>query len=88
MYKFVKKQIPPTLQNLFTFVNEIHNHSTRASNSKDIALPLPRTEVLRRNLSYSGPLFYNSLPSGIRKCNSLDNFKVCLKSYLLNCSTM
>ena len=88
MYKFVKKQLPPTLQNLFTYVNEIHNHSTRASNSKDIALPLPRTEVLRRNLSYSGPLFYNSLSSSVRKCNSLDNFKVCLKSYLLNCSTM
>ena len=44
MYKFIKKQLPPTLQNVFTFVNEIHNHSTRASNSKDIALPLPRTK--------------------------------------------
>ena len=42
MYKFAEKQLPPTLQNLFTFVNEIHNHSMRASNSKDIALPLPR----------------------------------------------
>ena len=88
MHKFIKKQLPPMLQNLFTFVNEIHNHSTRALNSEDIALPLPRTEVLKRNLSYSGPLFYNSLPPSVRKCNSLDNFKVCLKSYLLNSSTV
>ena len=50
----------------------------------NIALPLPKTEFFKRSLLYSGPILWNSLPTDIRNCTCLSNFKSCFKNYLLN----
>ena len=84
MYKFINGSLPPTLQNEFNFAHEIHNHNTRKSCMGNIALPLPKTEFFKRSLLYSGPILWNSLPTDIRNCTCLSNFKSYFKNYLLN----
>ena len=84
MYKYVNGFITENLCNQFTLVNQSHLHNTRASSSNDICLPLPHTELLKRNLTYSGPALWNSLPLCLRNSCNIISFKRSLKTFLLD----
>ena len=49
--------------------------NTRAASSASLALPQPRTEMLKRSLLYSGPLIWNALPTLLKQAPSVDAFK-------------
>ena len=42
--------------------------------AKTVALPLPKTEFLKKSLSYSGAKIWNSLPNAVRNSDSLFSF--------------
>ena len=72
MFKSLNEQAPVYLQNLF------HEQSTdydlRNSVHK-LSLPRLRTNYLKWSFSYSGALFWNSLPDNVREIKSIRKFK-------------
>ena len=72
MFKSLNEQAPVYLQNLF------HEQSTdydlRNSVHK-LSLPRLRTNYLKWSFSYSGALFWNSLPENVREIKSIRKFK-------------
>ena len=76
-----KSDIAPSyLQNLFIPVNEAHNHNLGFSDT-NVKIPFPHTEYLKRSLSYSGALLWNSLPSTLRNVPYVNNFNNLLTTY-------
>ena len=59
------------------------NPKLRSSNKKLLIVPKSRTKIYGdRRFSVSGPRQWNLLPKEIRLCNSIDNFKSKLKTFL------
>ena len=44
-------------------------------NAPTIYLPVPRTKLFRRSVYYQGATLWNSLPSEIRLCENINDFK-------------
>ena len=63
---------PAYLRDLFT-TRDI-NYDLRDSEDK-LLLPKPRTDYLKRSLSYSGAFLWNNLPHDLRSSSSLNYFK-------------
>lgn len=72
MFKILSNQTPEYLQELF--VPRIGTHNLRDSENK-LWLPKPRTDYLKRSISYSGAFLWNSLPTELRSTTSLSAFK-------------
>lgn len=72
---------PSYLLSKLTYVNQTHFHNTRQQDDFFIA---PRNRKLCRNsLFFKGLDAFNKLPCHIKSVNSLSNFKLKLKDYLL-----
>ena len=59
-----------------------HNYATRRCH--DATVPYNRLTSCQRSLSYSGPKFWNLIPSTIRESNSIFIFKRKLKHHLIS----
>ena len=72
------------------YINELINIyiPTRNLRSKTDNRVLVKPKVLRKigeqSLTYSAPLFWNSLPGHVRYIDSMQYFKTCLKTFLFN----
>ena len=66
--KAYKKLAPPYLEKLFICSN------TRTT-SRFITLPKPRIDPFKSSFSFSGASLWNTIPTQIKSCNSLTNFK-------------
>ena len=76
MHKVVTGYSPPTILNSFKINEKRHKHK--------IVLPLPRIDLFKSSLSYSGGLYWNNLPDFLKNINDIKNFKVQLKKYLFS----
>ena len=54
----------------------------RSSDAPLLIVPKTRTEFARRSLSVAAPHTWNSLPSDVRSCRTVDTFKRHLKTHL------
>ena len=81
MFKTLKGNVPPYLQNMFSVRGTSYN--TRNSETR-LNLPKPRTNYLKRSFCYSGALLWNSLPQDIRKLQSFANFRKTIAEYYRN----
>ena len=72
LFKAVHKLVPAYLHDLFTPYKSSYN--LRDKDNK-LAPPKPRTEYLKRSISYSGPALWNSLPHQTRASPSISSFK-------------
>ena len=61
MYKYVHKLLPAELNTRFAFVKNSHSHHTRAASSNHLTLPLPKSDLLERNLLYADQKLCNLL---------------------------
>ena len=52
MFKYVNSLLPANLANMFNLVRNTHHYSTRSSSSNDIALPLSRTQMFKKECYY------------------------------------
>ena len=57
MYKCLNNQTPSYLSSQFNYVSS----STRNATNKNLLLPRPNTELLKRSFSYSGSKLWNDL---------------------------
>ena len=75
MYKVLNDHAPTYLSDdLFVRANESIGYKLRRSELK-VRIPQPHTEYLKRSLSYSGVILWNSQPHHIRDVNILSGFK-------------
>ncbi len=83
IFKIIQGHAPHYLINLF------HTSQTRYVNSRhNLHLPMPRLDIFKTSITYSGAYLWNNLPSSIKACTTLSNFKRNLhKHLLLNCQT-
>ena len=48
----------------------------RSSIAPSVYLPIPRPELFKKSVYYSGATLWNGLPANIRNCEDLDSFKL------------
>ena len=65
MFKILNGQTPDYLSNKFIFRYDTISYRLRNSEMR-LALQQPRTDYVRKSLSYSGAPLWNSLPTDIR----------------------
>ena len=66
----------------FQLRNSFHHYNTR--NHSSIALPQPRSAILRNSIFFRGPSIYNDLPENIKSAPTLNSFKYLLKTHYVN----
>ena len=76
-HKIYHNKAPPYLSPLF------NKAPTRYGSSK-LILPLPRIDLFKSSISYSGSLIWNMLPNYLQLIRSTPKFKKLLRIYLLD----
>ena len=82
VYKSFNSLAPDYLKSMFTDRSSTATYSLRNGEGK--ALPLPRTNFLKKSFSYSGALLWNSLPTNLRQAQTLASFKSCCRGFLFD----
>ena len=75
MYKITHDLAPRQLINMFQKTPSSQRYNLRGSTTK-LNLPKPKTEYLKKRLSYRGAKLWNSLPEGLRNQQSLRQFNL------------
>ena len=81
MLKILKGNMPSYLRPLFSIRNTEYN---LRNNQIRLNLPKPRTNYLKRSLSYDGALLWNRLPEEIRSLTLFLHFKKAVNDYYRN----
>ena len=81
IFSWVNFSLPPQFKTLLNFNFNYHNHFTRSSSH--LHIPLHRTTSFQRNIQFTGPKLWNSLPHSILNSKSKKNFCVRVKKHLL-----
>ena len=84
MYKYVFGLQPPSLNDHFSLLNEVHNYPTRGADNNNFLYTLSASDIFKRNMLYVGPKTWNSIPTSIKNSPNIAFFKATYKSYLLN----
>ena len=82
MCSFTKDILPDVFKEYFIYNSDINAYETR--NANKLYVPLYRNNFSRTQISYKGPVLWNSLPDKFKLCPTVQNFKRKYKSYLLN----
>lgn len=72
MYKFFSGSLPSYLNDLLPKIK----HSSYATSRCALTLPLPRIDLAKTSLCYSGGTLWQSLPTDVQKAKSLHTFKL------------
>ena len=73
MFKLLNNLGPKYLTKLFTKKCEVTRYDLRNS-SISLHLPQPRTNKMKNNFIYDGPVRWNSLRNEVKECKSLSSF--------------
>ena len=73
MYKTLNQLAPQRLCNIFQLSETVNNYNIRGS-STGLFIARPRTEFLKKSLSYSGAKLWNRIPEDIRSSASYNSF--------------
>ena len=76
MHKIMRGFAPPYLSSKFSI--------NYARHSKTISTPLPRIDLFKSSLSYSGGTLWNNLPKGLTEIKNYKTFKKNFHTYLMN----
>ena len=63
-------------------MSQVHSLSLRSSENGSLYVPKSRTSLHSGSFSCSAPRLWNTLPQSVREADSLNCFKICLKSIL------
>ncbi|XP_044173114.1 uncharacterized protein LOC122957200 [Acropora millepora] len=83
MFKVLHDLAPVRLSNIFRNSLSANSYHLRNADNK-LALPLPKTEFLKKSFSYNGARVWNSLPNEIRNCEALPMFDKLISTYRPN----
>ena len=73
MYKFQNDMLPSFFKRFFKYNSDIHQYNLR--NLHNFALPPTRTNYMKFNIQYHGPIVWNALPNELKSLKSLQLFR-------------
>ena len=80
MYKILNGVQPKYLRNQFVYRSDVAQTCLKLKDTiNKLALPLPKTDYLKKSLRYNGAKLWNSLKPELRQAQSLSKFKSLLK---------
>ena len=85
-YKTMNNLTPEYITGLLKPVSETHNRNLRSVTCVSSSVPRSKMALYDWSFSATAPKLWNALPSDIRKCSSLDNFKKVSNNHFMNCS--
>jgi hypothetical protein len=80
IYNQLARQSPAYLTDMFVR----NTNNTRAGSNGQLRVCNPRAEFDKRQFSYSAINFWNSIPNEITGLESIDKFKIALKSWIIS----
>ena len=82
MFSCFNGNLPTFLLTCFNLNCDVHNFNTR--NALNYNLPKIRTTCMKNSLFFKGPLIWISIPQEIKKCKTVNLFKIKYKKIMLN----
>ena len=81
VYKCTHGLVPSYLHNTFMQISIIHSYSTRQANLAHLYTRQPKLTNFKRSFTHGGATLWNELPEHIRNTESLNYFKIKLKTF-------
>jgi hypothetical protein len=81
MHKIIYRQKPARLAKQIKFVNQVHEHETRAQRKMNVFIPSVKSYG-KRTFVYNASVAWNSLPATVQRTNDLNSFKTKLWNLL------
>ena len=81
MHKVSHCQLPQNMSSMFVRTDNIHSHQLRNHNAYYIQQI--RTNTRKSTINFSGPKFWNTIPTNLRQLASIHQFKKKFKALLL-----
>lgn len=85
-HRIINTRTPKFLYDNIICCSYMHSHYTRGANSRQISLPLPKSDSMKRTVFYRSIVFWNNLPVGVREIKGKTGFKKRLRLYLFSTS--
>ena len=82
MHKYTTNRLPKIFDGFFTPNSTVHSYPTRQSS--DYHLENPKIILAQKSIKHNGPDIWNSLPTYLKQCTSLNTFKRELKNILIS----
>ena len=82
MFKVLQELAPARLSNIFRDSCSDNNYHLRKADN-NMAIPLPKTEFLKKSLSYHDAKIWNSFPNEICSSETLASFDELISTYWL-----
>ena len=82
MFKVIKLNQYPSLQNNLDIFYPEHDHATRSSDQ--LVLPFPRVAAIRIGYKFQFVNIWNEIPRRLRNLENVKNFKKELHAYFLS----
>ena len=83
VFKCLHNMAPQYLSSKMNYIKDLQPYNTRNTNSMNLLVPHPNTEIFKQSFAYSGPALWNKLPQCLKNINNLTTFKHQLKTYIL-----
>ena len=83
MFKSIHGLVPNYLCDEITMQRDIAERTTRSTIDNNVHVPHITLECCKNAFAYRGPVLWNALPENIKKCESLNGFKQCVKLHVV-----
>ena len=83
MFKSIHGLVPNYLCDEITMQRDIAVRTTRSTINNNVHFPHITLECCKNAFAYRGPVLWNALPEHIKKCESLNGFKRCIKLHVV-----
>ena len=83
MFKSIHGLVPNYICDEITMQRDIAVRTTRSTINNNVHVPHITLECCTNAFAYRGPVLWNALPENIKKCESLNCFKRCIKLHVV-----
>ena len=84
MFKSIPGLVPNYLCDEITIQRDIAVRTTRSTINNNVHVPHITLECCKNAYAYRGPVLWNALTENIKKCESLNGFKQCIKLHVVD----
>ena len=83
MFKSIHGLVPDYICDEITMQRDITVRTTRSTVNNNVHVPHIILECCKNAFAYRGPVLWNALPENIKKCETLNCFKKCVKLHVV-----
>ena len=83
MFKSIHGLVPDYICDQITMQRDFTVRTTRSTVNNNVHVPHILLECCKNAFAYRGPVLWNALPENIKKCETLNCFKKCVKLHVV-----